>query len=515
MTQIQIILRSITLLYFNSLLEDSVEKPSELISEVAKLIVVPKQLIGSNEAIILDSLRRILFGMVEDPKDTEYVKAEIIANVRMACIDEPNITKFFEESLSPEYTQSELRKMCVTIQRSLIRWMRDLKIKKIHEEHYYKIVNGQATSVDMVNLARETIEKLEPYVVDTTVEDPSIVAELCTTDKEGFRKALGNVKQQETGESVIMSGWHGINRMLRNKIKRGDSIVVSALQHNFKTGFTFGLFRQFIKYNKPVMIDETKKPLAVWITFEDAIENNLRLYYATCRCNDERGYIPADEIANLSVDEMSDFIVDNLSTNGYTTKLLRVDPSDWDFRKLFAKLETYQAEGYEIHFLGIDYLYLLPTTGCVQGPAGVDVRDLFRRLRNYTNPRKILFFTPHQMSTDAKQLIRDGKTEANLVKDVANRGYYAGSKQIDQEVDIELYIHKVEFNGQWYLTIQRGKHRGIIGATKAEDLYCVLPFMPSKDGMYDAGILDDLEYEDSSRRKVGANTLDGGDAYWD
>lgn len=514
MTQIQILLRSISMLYFNSLIEDSADKPIEFVTEVAKRVHVPKYLIGSNEAVVVDSLRRILHGMLEDPNDAEYIKAEIIANVRMACIDEPNITKLFEESLAPEYTQRELRKMCVAIQRSLTRWMRDLDIKKIYEDAHYKIANGQATSVDMVNLAKETVEKLESHIVDTTVEDPAIVAELCTTNKESFTKALDNVKQQETGESVIISGWQALNRMLRSKIKRGDSIVISALQHNYKTGFTFSLFRQFIKYNKPVMINPDKKPLAVWITFEDAIENNLRLYYATCRCNDSRDYIPEDEIANMSVDEMTDYIVENLTTNGYTTKLLRVDPSDWNFRQLFAKLDSYAAEGYEIHFLGIDYLYLLPTVGCVQGPAGVDVRDLFRRLRNYTNPRKILFFTPHQMSTDAKQLIRDGKTEANLVKDVANRGYYAGSKQIDQEVDIELYIHKVSFNGRWYLTVQRGKHRGIVGATKIEDLYFVLPFQPTVDGMYDAGILDDLEFEDSSSRKVG-HIQGEGEAYWD
>jgi len=133
------------------------------------------------------------------------------------------------------------------------------------------------------------------------------------------------------------------------------------------------------------------------------------------------------------------------------------------------------------------------------------------------NKRKITFITPHQLSTDAKQLIRDGKEAGNFVKDIAGKGYYAGSKQIDQEVDIEIYIHIVHFNGRSYLTVQRGKHRGLVGQTPFEDLYCVLPFMNGTEG-YNCGVLDDVDGPDTSARKVGAVLGADGtaeDTWWD
>lgn len=87
----------------------------------------------------------------------------------------------------------------------------------------------------------------------------------------------------------------------------------------------------------------------------------------------------------------------------------------------------------------------------------VMVRD---SLTNYLNNRHgILFVTPHQLSTEAKQLIRNGVSDVNFVKEVAEKGYTELSKQLDQVVDLELYIHIGTLNKKPVLTIQRGKHR--------------------------------------------------------
>lgn len=117
--------------------------------------------------------------------------------------------------------------------------------------------------------------------------------------------------------------------------------------------------------------------------------------------------------------------------------------------------------------------------------------------------------TPHQLSTGAKQLVREGHT-SDFVKEIANKGYYAGSGQIDQEVDLEIYIHIVKFNGYSWLTVQRGKHR-IPGITKAEDLFCVMKFE-------DVGTIpDDINGPDRSTRKVGGGPIGTKDEnpFWD
>ena len=102
-------------------------------------------------------------------------------------------------------------------------------------------------------------------------------------------------------------------------------------------------------------------------------------------------------------------------------------------------------------------------------------------------------------------LIRQGNEES-FVRDIANKGYYDSCKTIDQEVDLEIYIHIVKADNRSWLTVQRGKHR-LISQTKEEYKYCVLPFSDIGD------IRDDVNGQDSSRKKP-AGAAPGQDAPW-
>lgn len=116
--------------------------------------------------------------------------------------------------------------------------------------------------------------------------------------------------------------------------------------------------------------------------------------------------------------------------------------------------------------------------------------------------------SPHQLSPDAKRMIRTDMALEDFVKNIANKGYYDGCTTIDQEVDLEFYIHIVKVNGKKYLTIQRGKHRGVNDTPDAH-LYTVLPFMPV------GNIPDDINGPDISMKKPGNDQLGGdGDSAW-
>jgi hypothetical protein len=165
------------------------------------------------------------------------------------------------------------------------------------------------------------------------------------------------------------------------------------------------------------------------------------------------------------------------------------------------KVVELEADGYEIHLLMVDYLKMLPTTGCTQGTAGEDIRDLWRRMRNFCNTRNIPFISPHQLSSEAKQLIRENRM--NFVQEIAEKGYYDGCRRLDQEVDWELYIHIEKVNGVSYLTIQRGKHRfpRIIPDSMK---YIVLQFHDV------GGLLDDINGPDTTLRKPGGGVVGSG-----
>ena len=139
--------------------------------------------------------------------------------------------------------------------------------------------------------------------------------------------------------------------------------------------------------------------------------------------------------------------------------------------------------------------------GCLCTPG-----DREKRL-SLDNRKKILCITPHQLSTDAKKLTRQGVED--FVKEIANKGYWDSCTTIDQEVDMEIYQHKVEVNGVAYLTIQRGKHRKP-SITPYQDLYVVYQFNAER-GFID----DDVLGPDMSRKRVAAATAsEGGAPAW-
>jgi hypothetical protein len=126
---------------------------------------------------------------------------------------------------------------------------------------------------------------------------------------------------------------------------------------------------------------------------------------------------------------------------------------------------------------------------------------MFRRLRNFFAPRLTLFLTPHQLSTEAKRLIREG--QADFVKLINGKGYYDGCQRLDQEVDGEMYQHIEIVNGKSFLTLQRGKHRKT-KQTPINDRYFVLPLHPIGD------LMDDVEGSDTTLRRPGGGPIGSG-----
>ena len=232
--------------------------------------------------------------------------------------------------------------------------------------------------------------------------------------------------------------------------------MLPALQHSYKTGWTLTLFRQLAKINKPYMLDPNKKPLCLRISFEDTMPQNLRYLYENSYFN-RHGELP--DITKVDNKTMAKEVIEEMTSNGYHVIMRRVDASRWTYKDLFNYILELESQGYEIHVCMLDYLSLMPKTGCDEGPMGFALRDLYRRTRGFLSARKITCLTPHQLSTEAKQLVRDGHSD--FLSQVVQRGYFADCKQLDQEVDGEMYLHIVKFNKRAYLTVMRGKHRGV------------------------------------------------------
>lgn len=512
MIEIRLLLvKAITLLYLESQLPEPMERSYDLCNSIISHIKLPEtynlpELGRDPVSHLVDTLRQ----MTTVPETIKYSKPELLQRLRVNLSADSGLYDSLVTGFNIDNTADvEIIKSNIGSYRSICRQFNNqTKVKKLLKEAHTQVW-FQPDKVDWRYFVAEHIENLMPFTaMDTecTVKHPSIVNDVTFTDREAVRNIFQQSVRELDSRGIIRFGHQGINRMFGSSGggRRGEMICIQALQHNYKSGMALDLFRSAALYNTPSMKDPTKKPMLMRITFENTLENDFALLYRSLVENETGEYVDPRYIDPV---EASCYVIDRLQATGFTINMCHIDPSEYTFRDLFDRIEQFEAMGYEIHMLNVDYLAMISKKGCNTGPSGVEYRDLFRRVRNFISKRGILFVTPHQMSTEAKVLMRTGLD--NFVQEVAGKGYYDSCRTIDNELDFEMVIHIVKVNGESYLTIQRGKHRKPM-PTPEIDLYCVYKF--EKVGT----IPDDVLSYDTSRRTVGGGTAaeGGGNAFY-
>ena len=143
------------------------------------------------------------------------------------------------------------------------------------------------------------------------------------------------------------------------------------------------LFTQIALFNKPCLRDKTRKPLLLFVSFENEIQDNLLWIYRYLKENDT-GEAVID--ADVNIDEAARYVSERLRETGFEIRMDRFDPTEFGPASFVSYLDSLYADGYEIVGLVVDYLNMLPKTGIEAKTAGDDIRLLFRRLRNYCAP---------------------------------------------------------------------------------------------------------------------------------
>lgn len=491
-----LLINALTLLYRESLLEQKEKRDTNIIVQICNEVKTNEtDLTIDLTGKMLLELKAMVLEMNNAPIDTEYNIGEILQRVQITCDSDPTLFEAFRDNVLVDLDQDEIKKSCIRIYKNFKRYFKEKEAKALINKYAAMIRFRPEEVGDVSKFIANFVSELEPYRTTADEKDPAIVGEIDFDDPEQVSAVFKKVQESRSGDLMFSTGWQSVNKMLNGGVRPGETIVVGALQHNNKSGFTRNLFKHFCIYNQPHLLDPSKKPLNVLLSFEDELETIFEWYYKNIKENETGKFVGAEEVKNTDPAYMANYVIRSLQKNGFKVKILRVNPSEWTYMDIQNKILSYESDGYEVKALVIDYLAMIPTTGCIQGPHGIDIRDLFRRMRNFTSARKIAFVTPHQLSTEAKLLVRQDTLD--FVKKIANGGYYSGSRQIDQEVDTEIYLHIEKVDGKSYQTVQRGKRRGV-DITPEKDKYCVLPFKEI------GGLLDDINGADSSVPRPGA-----------
>ena len=497
-----LLVKSVCLLYRESQQIIKTESSVDFVRTGVENIKESNDIVGMGTmASPITALKATVIEMCNNPVDHEYDKDTLLQTLKMNCGHDDKLYDILEEGIHTEYDSSQLKRSITNLRKSLSDYFRQEKLQDILSKAAWVFKNKRDTIKDIGKFIIDHMAECEPFQLSTKGKDPAILESIDINDEDSLTKAFGDLEDKGNESAIFKTGWQGLNRMLQGGFRRGEFWAGEALQHQWKTGFSLAIFTHLALYNTPYMIDQTKKPLLLRYTMEDAGYDNIKFIYnyLHLQAGTDVEDVPKiiDSIPEISKVEMAKFVKEKLSVNGYNIKIKRVDPTNWSYLHLINDMLELEAEGYEIHHLSIDYLNVLPKTGCTVGPMGSDIRDLFRRVRNFTVPRKIFTYTPHQLSTEAKNLAREGRQ--NLVKQIAGLGYTDGCKTIDNELDGELLFHKEFSNKRAYLTMQRSKHRGVEEIPEHLKFCC---WMWPKRGPIPA----DIGFKDTSLSKVGGTS---------
>lgn len=494
-----LLIKGVTLLFRESQIPNNTDNSAALVRTLLEGVILPDVSVGAidTEREILAGLKQICIEMCSRSATHQYVTAEILQKIHHATRHDETLYNSFRQGIEQDLNENDLKRFCLNLEADINEHVREDKITRIMQEDGMALKFKRDQITNMQTFVADHIAKLEPFQVAESTEDPGVVSAVNFANKEEIARSIDEGKSLNSSEGILKLGHQGLNRMTEGGLRRGEFVTVAALQHNFKTGMSLNIFESIALYNTPHMVDPKKKPLLLRITFEDPLSTNITYMYRNIYENKNRRMA---DVMSTTTEEMVDYVYKELTATGYEIMMIHVNPSEWTYRHIINKVLEVEAQGYEVHVLALDYLAMVPTTGCkVGGPTGSDIRDMFRRMRNFCGPRKITCITPHQLSTEAKKLTRMGNEE-NFVKDIANKGYYDSCSTIDQEIDLELYIHIVKSDGGAWLTVQRGKHRGFNRTPEAHK-YCVLKFEDVGD------IIHDINGQDLTRKRPGGGPI--------
>jgi len=445
--------------------------------EIIKHIMLNKGKYFNGDAELLNNLLNILNNILEEGIEDPSSLASSLAT---ALIDRPTLSTLVLQEISNKVDATAYR----VKKNELINFLAMLQVKDILDGTRRKLKGN----VNVKKLVSELVEKIHEIVDFEEIQDDSIISEVDFDNDDKLHKAVEDSAALLESNTVFSTGWSCINEMLQGGLRKGEFVLISALPHNYKSGFTKSLFLQIARLNKPQLEDKDKKPLMIFFSFEEDMNVVLMFFYSYFKFLKE-GVAVDPSKDKIDRDEMKNVLKKYMKEeSNFDLKILRMDPSKTTYMKMVDIIDKYNKNGYEVQAVFADYLSQISTEGCVQkGPAGTEYKDLFKRMRNEMTKRKILFVTPHQISTEAKRLIKNGIPAIEFVKHLPGKGYYAHSSQLDQEVDLEIFLHKATVNRKPVLTVQRGKHR-IPTIVDEDKLFTMLQF-PKK-----APIPEDCEH---------------------
>lgn len=452
---ILILIKIITALYFNDKSEDKnnqiYEEIEIMLSEI-KLDLRAGVGIGTEESAI-ESLRFTAEWMVYN-KEGGYNRADILQRLSVNLQGNNEYILIAKEAIDENITAIDARARVVSIMQELRYNKTRVKLKTTILRANAKL-NFSGDYIEVGHFVNELMSELTEVHSKSVTTNSGLVGKVDFTNDESIEAALtkGVELADETGK--LNTGFQGLNKACGGfGPPRGALVNFGGLTHHYKSGILKDMLLNLPVYNDPWMWDNTKKPMIFGISFENTIDQDIKILYQKlyeCKFN-----LPCD-IAKIDIKEATLFVKEHFQQRGYTVHMEHYDPNNFSIYDLFDILNKLIDAGYEIHATICDYLGQI-AHNTFGDRVDSKIQKTFEMVRNFCYPKGITFFTAHQLSTAAQKLAAENS--AGFTKKVNSGGWYMDCQSLHTKLDIEFVLHKHKhIDGEAYLMFGRGKDR--------------------------------------------------------
>jgi len=497
MTPIHLLTKTICLAFQEALQYGSTGVSAELIDKVYESVKPT-----DTSSAIADATRDRVVALsetllwIKNTKDPEELNdSTLLRRIRIDALGDSDIYEAIERSVTTGSEQDRIK--AITSERlSIKRYFRE---KSVTEKilAVAKDIRFNQEKIDVAKLWKSLSTEVDQLIGNTSEKDPAIVNDVSSENMVSLVDACAEVMDDESSVNGVRFGLQGFNRAIGGCLKAGRNMMLTALQHNYKTSMVNSLFADACQLNTFVCKDPNKKPAVVLFIFEDILSDSLRFIYTYIYANENNGAQP--DLSKITQAEMAGYLAEKLNQTGVVFRIIKVNASNWNYKDVIAKMDSVEAEGLEIMCAIFDYIAIIPTTGLPDNPSGYAIQLMWRYIRLHCAAKKIPSISPHQLNTTARNTKLEGGY--NFVRKVGGNGMLAGNNGLEREPDVTIDQHLEEYSdGHTYYTAFVSKLRGPT-IPKAHKYFVYR--MPES-----GPLLRDIHTQSRCLAKVGGNALD-------
>ena len=197
MNDLLLLVKSITLMYRESLLNMEEDSTKDLVRKVIEAIKTPEVSIGITKDLeIINALKATATEMVNHDKTHKYQKDILLQQLQVNCGADESTYESLQSGIEPEMTEDENKLTVINIRTAIATHFKHSKIEEVLSKRFSEFKFKRSSIKNINKWINTMIAELEPFQVVGQERDSAIIDEVDISDKESINRVYASIKEE-------------------------------------------------------------------------------------------------------------------------------------------------------------------------------------------------------------------------------------------------------------------------------------------------------------------------------